>query len=43
MAALAVAKELSYLDLAYLAAQRAKDAAAMLGDPAQTGKANFIL
>jgi transcriptional regulator with XRE-family HTH domain len=38
----AVAKELNYLDLAYLAAMRARDAAALLGDPVQAGKADFM-
>lgn len=38
----AVAKELNYMDLAYLAALRAKDAAALLDDPVQTGKADFM-
>jgi transcriptional regulator with XRE-family HTH domain len=38
----AVAKELNYLDLANLAALRAKEAAALLGDPAQQGKADFM-
>jgi transcriptional regulator with XRE-family HTH domain len=40
--AAAVAKELGYMDLAYLAAQRAKDAAALLDDPVQVGKADFM-
>lgn len=40
--AAAVAKELNYMDLAYLAAMRAKDAAALLDDPVQTGKADFM-
>lgn len=38
----AVSKELNYLDLAYLAAQRAEEAAALLGDPVQKGKADFM-
>jgi transcriptional regulator with XRE-family HTH domain len=38
----AVSKELNYLDLAYLAAQRAEEAAAILGDPVQKGKADFM-
>jgi transcriptional regulator with XRE-family HTH domain len=38
----AVSKELNYLDLAYLAAQRAEEAAAMLADPVQKGKADFM-
>ena len=38
----AVSKELNYLDLAYLAAQRAEEAAAVLGDPVQKGKADFM-
>jgi hypothetical protein len=36
-----VSKELNYMDLAYLAAQRAEEAAVLLGDPVQTGKADF--
>lgn len=40
--AAAVAKELNYMDLAYLAAARAKEAAALLDDPVQTGKADFM-
>lgn len=40
--AAAVTKELNYLDLAYLAAQRAEEAAALLGDPVQKGKADFM-
>ena len=40
--AAAVAKELNYADLAYLAALRAKDAAALLDDPVQMGKADFM-
>ena len=40
--AAAVTKELGYMDLAYLAAQRAEEAAAMLGDPVQKGKADFM-
>jgi len=40
--AAAVAKELNYMDLAYLAALRGKEAAALLGDPVQTGKADFM-
>jgi len=35
------AKHLNYADLAHLAARRAMDAAALLGDPAAHGKANF--
>jgi transcriptional regulator with XRE-family HTH domain len=38
----AVSKELNYLDLAYLAAQRAEEAALLLGDPVQKGKADFM-
>jgi transcriptional regulator with XRE-family HTH domain len=38
----AVSKELNYLDLACLAAQRAEEAAAVLGDPVQKGKADFM-
>jgi transcriptional regulator with XRE-family HTH domain len=38
----AVSKELNYLDLAYLAAQRAEEAANLLGDPVQKGKADFM-
>jgi transcriptional regulator with XRE-family HTH domain len=38
----AVAKELNYMDLAYLAALRAKEAAAVLDDPVQKGKADFM-
>jgi transcriptional regulator with XRE-family HTH domain len=38
----AITKELGYLDVAYLAATRAKDAAALLGDPVQIGKADFM-
>jgi transcriptional regulator with XRE-family HTH domain len=38
----AVSKELNYLDLAYLAAQRAEEAASLLGDPVQKGKADFM-
>jgi transcriptional regulator with XRE-family HTH domain len=38
----AVCKELNYLDLAYLAAQRAEEAAAVLGDPVHKGKADFM-
>jgi transcriptional regulator with XRE-family HTH domain len=40
--AAAVTKELNYMDLAYLAAQRAEEAAALLGDPVQKGKADFM-
>lgn len=40
--AAAVTKELNYIDLAYLAAQRAEEAAALLGDPVQKGKADFM-
>jgi transcriptional regulator with XRE-family HTH domain len=40
--AAAVAKELNYMDLAYLAASRAKEAAVLLDDPVQTGKADFM-
>lgn len=36
------AKNLNYQDLAYLAAKRAVEAAALLGDPVAIGKANFI-
>jgi hypothetical protein len=38
----AVSKELNYLDLAYLAAQRAEEAAELLGDPIQKDKAAFM-
>jgi transcriptional regulator with XRE-family HTH domain len=38
----AVTKELNYLDLAYLAAQRAEEAATLLDDPVQKGKADFM-
>jgi transcriptional regulator with XRE-family HTH domain len=40
--AAAVTKELNYMDLAYLAAERAEEAAALLGDPVQKGKADFM-
>jgi hypothetical protein len=40
--AAAVTKELNYMDLAYLAAVRAKEAAALLDDPVQKGKADFM-
>jgi transcriptional regulator with XRE-family HTH domain len=40
--AAAVSKELNYLDLAHLAALRAREAASMLGDPVQQGKASFM-
>ncbi len=40
--AAAMAKHLNYLDLAYLAALRAKEAAGLLDDPVQTGKADFM-
>lgn len=40
--AAAVAKELNYMDLAFLAAMRAKEAAALLNDPVQKGKADFM-
>lgn len=36
------AKNLNYTDLAHLAARRAKEAAALLGDPIHTGKADFV-
>ena len=36
------AKNLNYADLAHLAARRAKEAAALLGDPVYTGKADFV-
>jgi transcriptional regulator with XRE-family HTH domain len=36
------AKALNYLDLAYLAAQRAEEAAVLLGDPVHKGKADFM-
>lgn len=36
------AKELGHLDLAYIAALRARDAAAVLADPVQMGKADFM-
>jgi transcriptional regulator with XRE-family HTH domain len=42
VAAAVLARNLSYMDLAYLAALRAKDAAALLDDPVQTGKADFV-
>ena len=38
----AVSKELNYLDLAYLAAERAEEAANLLDDPVQKGKADFM-
>ena len=38
----AVSKELNYLDLAYLAAERAEEAAGLLNDPVQKGKADFM-
>jgi transcriptional regulator with XRE-family HTH domain len=37
-----LAKNLNYMDLAYSAAMRAKEAAAVLGDPVQIGKADFV-
>lgn len=37
-----VARGLSYLDLAFLAAQRAEEAAGLLDDPVQKGKADFM-
>jgi transcriptional regulator with XRE-family HTH domain len=40
--AAAVTKELNYTDLAALAASRAKEAAGLLNDPMQQGKANFM-
>ena len=40
--AAAVTKELNYMDLAYLAAQRAEEAAALLDDPVLKGKADFM-
>jgi transcriptional regulator with XRE-family HTH domain len=40
--AAAVAKELNYLDMAHLAALRAQEAAAVLGDPVPQGKASFM-
>jgi hypothetical protein len=40
-AAAGVARNLNYTDLAYLAALRAKEAAAKLDDPVQKGKAEF--
>ena len=40
--AAAVSKELGYLDLAYLAALRAREAADLLDDPVQRGKADFM-
>jgi len=40
--AAAVAKELHYMDLAYLAAQRAEEAALLNGDPVLKGKADFM-
>lgn len=40
--AAAISKELNYLDLAYLAASRAEEAAALLDDPVQKGKADFM-
>jgi transcriptional regulator with XRE-family HTH domain len=39
----AVARGLNYMDLAFLAAQRAEDAAVLLSDPLQKGKADFTL
>jgi transcriptional regulator with XRE-family HTH domain len=38
----AVTKELGYLDLAFVAAQRAQETAALLDDPVQKGKADFM-
>jgi transcriptional regulator with XRE-family HTH domain len=38
----AVSKELGYVDLAYAAASRAREAAAVLDDPVQQGKADFM-
>lgn len=38
----AITKELGYADLAYLAAQRAEEAAVMLDDPVSKGKADFM-
>jgi len=38
----AVSKELNYMDLAYLAALQAKEAATLLDDPVQQGKADFM-
>jgi transcriptional regulator with XRE-family HTH domain len=40
--AAAVTKELNYMDLAYLAALKAKEAADLLSDPVQQGKADFM-
>jgi len=40
--AAAMCKELGYLDLAYLAALRAREAAGLLDDPVQRGKADFM-
>lgn len=40
--AAAVTKELNYMDLAHLAASKAKEAAALLNDPVQQGKADFM-
>lgn len=37
-----IAKNLNYTDLAHLAAQRAEEAAALLGDPIYKGKADFV-
>src|ERR1022692_1708360 len=37
-----MAKNLNYPDLAYLAALRAEEAAGLLGDPVQQGKADFV-
>jgi transcriptional regulator with XRE-family HTH domain len=38
----AVSKELNYIDLASMAAQRAREAAFLLDDPVQKGKADFM-
>jgi hypothetical protein len=40
--AAAMAKELNYMDLGHLAAERAEEAARMLGDPVVKGKADFM-
>jgi transcriptional regulator with XRE-family HTH domain len=40
--AAAMTKELNYMDLAHLAARRAEEAAALVGDPVQKGKADFM-
>jgi transcriptional regulator with XRE-family HTH domain len=42
VAATLLTKNLNYMDLAHLAARRAEEAAALLGDPMQKGKADFM-